>query len=122
MHKEENLPAVTSYKPLKAQVSYEDFDKLDFRVGKILKAEPVPNSKKLLKLEIDLGFEKRQVVSGIAHQIDISILVGKKVVLLANLKPAKLMGIESQGMIIVAGSEKIELLSVSNTDIGYVVS
>lgn len=101
-----------SYEPLKPEISIEDFLKLDFRVGQILSVEPVPKSKKLLKLSVDLGFEVRTVVSGIAlFYTDPQILVGKKIVLVANLKAAKLMGIESQGMILAAPGEVIHLTS-----------
>ena len=88
---------------LKKMISYEDFSKLDFRVGKILEVESVPKSKKLLKLRVDLGFEVRTIVSGISeHYPDSASLINAKVIVVANLKPAKLMGIESQGMILAA--------------------
>ena len=71
------------------------------RVAEILTAERVPKSKKLLKLSVDLGFEKRTIVSGIGESVeDLNSLIGKKIMIVANLKPAKLMGIESQGMLL----------------------
>jgi len=87
----------------KETVSIDDVRKLDLRVAKILHVERVPNSKKLLKFILDLGGEKRTVVSGIGEkQTDLTLLVGRHVALVANLKPAVLMGIESQGMILTA--------------------
>ena len=86
---------------IKTQIDYDIFTKLDFRVATILRAEAVPKSKKLLKLEVDLG-ETRTIVSGIADAYAPEALVGKQVVVVANLKPAKLMGIESNGMLLAA--------------------
>jgi len=85
--------------PIKPEVSYEDFEKIDFRVARILEAEAVPKSAKLLKLKIDIG-EERTVVAGIAKDYTPEQLVGKSIVIVANLKPAKLMGIESRGMLL----------------------
>jgi len=89
---------------LKNNISFDDFVKLDLRPGIILKAEKVENSNKLLKLLVDIGLEKRTIVSGIAKQYDADSLTGQKVVVVANLAPKKLMGIESQGMILMAES------------------
>jgi len=85
--------------PIKPEVSYEDFEKIDLRVARILEAEAVPKSAKLLKLKIDIG-EERTVVAGIAKDYKPEQLVGKSIVIVANLKPAKLMGIESRGMLL----------------------
>jgi len=84
----------------KDQVAYEDFGKLDFRVGEVLAAEKMKKADKLLKLQIDLGSEKRQIISGIAEHYTPEELVGKKVIVVANLKPAKLRGEMSEGMIL----------------------
>lgn len=84
------------------QVTIDDFFKLDLRTGKITEAEKVKKSKKLIKLKVDIGTEVRQVVAGIAEAHEPETLIGRTVVLVANLKPAKLMGIESQGMILAA--------------------
>ncbi len=92
----------TEYKPLKPQITYEDFDKLDIRIGTIEKAEKVPKTDKLLKLTVDLGFEKRTLVGGIAQYYTPEEAIGKKVVILANLKPRKIRGIVSQGMLLMA--------------------
>jgi methionyl-tRNA synthetase len=98
-----STPAVeVTHAPLKGAIDIDQFDLIDLRVGQILSAEPVPKSKKLLKLQVDLGFEKRQIVSGISLHYKPEELVGKKVVIVANLKPATLMGIESQGMVLAA--------------------
>jgi methionyl-tRNA synthetase len=112
-----------AHRPLKEQIAFDDFQKVDLRVATILSAESVPKSKKLLLLTVDLGFEKRQIVSGIAlHYENPSDLIGKKVVIVANLKPAKLMGIESQGMILACGEETLELLELKNQLAGSIVS
>ena len=88
--------------PLKSEISYEDFAKLDIRTGTITAAEKIKKADKLLKLSIDLGFEQRTVVSGIAQQYTPEDLPGRKVLLLANLAPRKLRGVESKGMILMA--------------------
>jgi len=85
------------------EISIEEFERLDIRVGKVLKAERVPRSRKLIRLEVDLG-EKglRQLVAGIAGYYEPEELVGMNIVVLANLKPKKIMGIESRGMLLAA--------------------
>ncbi|OPY82553.1 MAG: Methionine--tRNA ligase [Syntrophus sp. PtaU1.Bin005] len=105
---EQKIPAPPP--PIKPEVSYEDFEKIDLRVARILEAEIVPKSAKLLKLKIDIG-EERTVVAGIAKDYAPEQLVGKSIVIVANLKPAKLMGIESRGM----------LLATDTTDEGITV-
>ena len=87
---------------LKAEIIYDDFAKLDLKVGTILTAEKVAKADKLLKLEIDLGFEKRIIVSGIALHFNPGAIIGKQVVVVANLAPRKMKGIESNGMILMA--------------------
>ncbi|MBX7066093.1 MAG: methionine--tRNA ligase [Parachlamydiales bacterium] len=117
------METTTSLEPLKPQVTYDDFTKLDFRVAQVLEAVKVPKSKKLLKLHVDLGFEKRTIVSGIALNYEPEQLVGKKVVIVANLAPATLMGIESQGMVLAAHLEaSLELPEIQNLPPGSVVS
>ncbi|MFY9268855.1 MAG: methionine--tRNA ligase [Candidatus Manganitrophaceae bacterium] len=96
--------ALPAFKPL---ITIDDFAKVDLRVAMILAAEKVPNSKKLLKLRVDLGSEQRQVVAGIATKYAPEALVGKRIVLVANLQPAKIMGVESHGMLLAAGSEAV---------------
>jgi len=91
--------------PLKDEVTYDDFIKMDIRSATILEAEKVPKSKKLLKLLLDTGLDRRVVVSGIAEYYDPEKVVGQKVALLANLAPRKIMGIESKGMILMAQNQ-----------------
>jgi len=88
--------------PIKSNITYDDFTKLDIRVVTILEAERIPNTDKLLKLTVDLGFEKRTVVSGVAQDYEPKELIGKQACLLANLEPRKIKGIESQGMLLFA--------------------
>jgi len=84
------------------EIQYDDFSKLDIRVATILEAEVVPNTDKLLKLRVDTGLDQRTIVSGIARYFSPETLIGKKIVILANLAPRRLRGIESQGMILTA--------------------
>jgi len=97
---------------VKPDIVYEDFDKIDLRVGKILAAEKVPKADKLLKLTVDLGFEQRTILSGIAEYYKPEELVGKLVTVVANLAPRKIRGIESQGMLLMAGNDFGKLFSV----------
>jgi methionyl-tRNA synthetase len=100
--KENNPLEKTTGSNLKPMIQFEDFAKLDLRAGTILAAEKVEKADKLLKLEIDLGFEKRTVVSGIALHFKPEEIIGKQVILVANLAPRKMRGIESNGMILMA--------------------
>lgn len=97
--------AKVEMKPLKEEITIDDFDKIDLRVVKVLHCEPVPKAKKLLKLKVDLGGEERQVISGIAQHYKPEDLIGKYVVLVANLKPVTLRGELSQGMILAASTD-----------------
>ncbi len=99
--------------PTKEEISIDDFAKVDLRVVKVLKAEKVEKTDKLLKLEVEMGSEIRTIVSGIAQHYSPEELVGKKVILVANLKPAKLRGIVSQGMILAASHDReLEVLAL----------
>ncbi|MEK6678518.1 MAG: methionine--tRNA ligase subunit beta, partial [Nitrospirota bacterium] len=98
-------------------ITIDDFAKVDLRVGKIIEAEKVEKSDKLVKLQVELENEKRQVVAGIAKHYAPEDLVGKKIILVANLKPAKLMGIESQGMVLAASDGDILTLATFEKDI-----
>jgi len=98
--------------PLQPEISYEDFARMDLRTATILTAERVPKADKLLQLTLDLGFEQRTVVSGIAEYFAPESLPGQRVVLLANLAVRKLRGIPSQGMILMAGGEGGKLFFV----------
>ena len=93
-----------------ALIGIEDFMGVELRTAKIVACERVPKAKKLLCLQLDLGYEKRQVVSGIAKFYAPEDLVGKKVILVANLKPAKLCGIDSEGMILASGEEQVRVV------------
>ena len=98
-----------------ATVSYEDFQKLDLRVGRIVTAEPVPKANKLFKLTVDVGPEQRTVVAGIAASYRPEALVGKSIIVVANLAPRTLRGVESQGMVLAAESDgQIILASFDN--------
>jgi methionyl-tRNA synthetase len=98
-------------------ISYEDFMKTELKVAEVIDAEKIKKSKKLLKLKVKLGDEERQVVAGIAQSYEPEELIGKKVVIVANLQPAKLMGEESKGMILAVENElgNLEVLTVSNS-------
>ena len=87
------------------KIGIDDFMKVDLRVAKVLAAEKVPNSRKLVKLSIDVGTEQRTLVAGIAEAYEPEQLVGRTIVMVFNLKPAKLMGIESNGMVLAASPE-----------------
>ncbi len=81
-------------------IDLNEFAKLDLRIGRIANAERIEGSKKLIRLEVDIGNEMRQVVAGIAEEYNPESLIGRLVPVLVNMKPAKLMGVESQGMIL----------------------
>jgi methionyl-tRNA synthetase len=102
-----NLP------PQKENISFDDFTKMDIRVGTILEAEKVKKADKLLKLLVDTGIDKRTVVSGIAEHYSPEDIIGKKVSILMNLAPRKIRGVESQGMILMAENEEGVLSFVS---------
>ena len=106
---------------LKDEIVYEDFDKLDLRVGTILSAEKHPQADKLLVFQVKMGTEKRQIVSGVAEYFTPEECVGKKVVVVANLKPRKLRGIESKGMLLFSdnvadGKERVEFVTTIAED------
>ena len=97
----------------KSEIQFDDFAKIDLKVGTIVSAEKVEKADKLLKLQIDLGFETRTVVSGIALHYQPETIVGKQVVVVANLAPRKMRGIESNGMILMAEDKTGKLHFVS---------
>ena len=112
--------AIEANKPVEepeheAEIGIDAFGAVELRVAEILSAEPVPKAKKLLKLQVDLGYEKRQVVSGIAKFYAPDELVGKKVCLVTNLKPAKLCGVDSFGMILASGEEDVKVVFLDPT-------
>ena len=110
----ENTPA-NNIPSQKAETSFDDFSKMDIRVGTILEAERVPKTDKLLKLKIDTGIDVRTVVSGIAEWYKPEDIIGKKVSILVNLAPRKIKGIESMGMILMAENAQGELSFVIPT-------
>ncbi|HSX14106.1 MAG TPA: methionine--tRNA ligase [Chlamydiales bacterium] len=111
------------YETQKPSINFDQFETLDLRVAQVLEATKVPKSKKLLKLLVDLGFEKRTIVSGIAQHYEPEHLIGKKVVLVANLAPATIMGIESRGMILASHfGSLLELPQIQGLPAGSVVS
>lgn len=91
-------------------ISYEEFKKIDLRVAKILAAEKVERSDKLLKLQVDLGGEQRQLISGIAKTYTPEELVGKEIIIVANLEARQIMGLESQGMLLAGDQDGPVLL------------
>ena len=93
-----------------ALIGIEDFMNVELRTARVIACERVPKAKKLLKLQIDLGYEQRQVVSGIAKWYEPEAMIGKKVIVVANLKPATLCGIESQGMLLASGEETVRVV------------
>jgi methionyl-tRNA synthetase len=103
--KKPESPAAATPAPADNRISIDDFMKVELRVARVLSAERVPNSKKLIKLEVDAGTERRTLVAGIAEAYEPDALVGKTVAIVFNLKPAKLMGIESNGMVLAASPE-----------------
>ena len=107
--------ALAAKKPMEepeheAEIGIDAFGAVELRVAEILECEPVPKAKKLLKLQVDLGYERRQVVSGIAKFYTPDELIGKKVILVTNLKPAKLCGVDSYGMILASGEEDVKVV------------
>ena len=105
--------------PLSPQISIDDFVKVDLRVATVVEAEKVKGADKLLRLIVDVGFEKRQIVAGIAKAYEPETLVGRKVVIVANLQPRKLRGLESNGMIVAAsfGADDLPILAGFQEDI-----
>ncbi|MBP6604553.1 MAG: methionine--tRNA ligase [Nitrospira sp.] len=100
-----------------AQITIDEFMKVQLKAAKVLAAERVPKSEKLLKLQVSLGSEQRQIVAGIGKKYEPETLIGKTIVIVANLKPAKLMGIESQGMVLAAGDSEVRGLATFIEDV-----
>ena len=99
--------------PIKANVSFDDFQSMDLRIAQVIEAERIPKTKKLLKLTLQLGSETRTVVSGIAESYEPEQVVGKQVLYLANLAPREIKGVQSSGMILMAENNKGELSLLS---------
>lgn len=123
---EDSKTVATVAEPVKDEISFEDFTKLDIRIGTILEAEKVKKAKKLLQLKVDVGFETRTIVSGIAEYYEPEDVIGKKVTVLLNLAPREIRGVKSEGMILMAENAKGELSFVSpvkdNIDAGDQIS
>src|SRR5690606_33183216 len=102
---------------IKPEITFDDFAKIDIRVGTILEAQKVPKADKLLQLTIDTGLDKRTILSGIAEQFRPEEVVGKQVCVLVNLAPRKMRGIESQGMVLMAEDDKGNLHFVQPNNI-----
>ena len=117
MTQEPASPQAQTQPAASEQIAIEDFKKVALRVGKVVAAERVPKSTKLLKLQVDIGTEQRQIVAGIATKYAPEDMVGKRVVIVANLKPAKLMGVESQGMVLAAGDDEVSALLTTLEDV-----
>jgi len=103
----------TNTRPYKMNISFDDFTKMDIRVGTILSAQKVEKADKLLQMQVDLGGETRTIVSGIAQHYEPEAVIGKQVSVLCNLEPRKIRGVESQGMILMAENSSSELVFVS---------
>jgi methionyl-tRNA synthetase len=103
------IPTPATQATASAQITIDEFIKIQLKTAKVLTAERVPKSEKLLKLQVSLGegTESRQIVAGIGKKYEPETLIGKTIVIVANLKPAKLMGIESQGMVLAAGDSEV---------------
>src|SRR5262245_33392952 len=104
-------PAASPAPAVPAQITIDEFGKIQLKTAKVITAERVPKSEKLLKLQVSLGSEQRQIVAGIGKKYEPEALVGKTIIVVANLKPAKLMGIESQGMVLAAGDSEVHGLA-----------
>jgi methionyl-tRNA synthetase len=100
------------------RVGFEDFQELDIRVGEIEMAEPIEDAEDLVRLEVDLGVETRQLVAGIKQLHDVESLPGTRVVVLANLEPAELFGVESNGMLLAAGPGADLLTTLGDSEPG----
>ncbi len=111
--KKANEAANAKVEPQKDTITFEDFTKLDIRVGTILEAEKMPKTKKLLKLKVDTGMDTRTIVSGIAESFTAEEVVGKRVTVLVNLAPRALRGVESQGMILMTETPEGKLVFVN---------
>ncbi|MBI5272799.1 MAG: methionine--tRNA ligase [Chlamydiia bacterium] len=122
-HKTTPSPTPSAYIPLKPLVQFSQIEALDLRVAQVLEAIKIPKSKKLLKLLVDLGFETRTIVSGIALSYEPEQLIGKKIVVIANLAPATIMGVESKGMVFAASSgTQLELPLIQHLLPGSVIA
>lgn len=98
-------------------ITIDDLKKVELKVAKVVSAERIEGSEKLLKLEVDLGEEKRQIIAGIGKSYNPEDLIGKKIIIVANLEPRSLMGFESQGMVLAANSESGPVLVMPDKEV-----
>jgi methionine--tRNA ligase beta chain len=99
------------------EMNINEFFKLELRVAKVLTAEAVPNTDKLLKLEVDIGTEKRQLVAGVAQVYEPEALIGKNIIVVANLQPARIRGVESRGMLLAADAGGRPIVATFEEDV-----
>jgi methionyl-tRNA synthetase len=112
----QSAPAQTAA-PEEPRISIEDFAKVKMQVGQIVEAEKIEGSRRLVKMRVDIGSEARQLVAGIAESYDPASLVGRRVIVVTNLKPAKLMGVESNGMVVAASVGGKAVLATFTEDV-----
>ncbi len=122
MAEENSIPPVPATPPAASapeepKISIDEFAKVQMRVGQVIEAEKVEGSRKLIRMRVDIGTEIRQVVAGIAEAYEPASLLNRKVVIVANLKPARLMGIESNGMVVAASIGGKPVLATFTEDI-----
>ena len=98
-------------------ITFDDFKKVELKIAKILEAGRVEGSEKLLKLKVSLGSEERQVIAGIGLKYEPENIVGREIVIVANLEPRKLMGLESQGMLLAAGGEEGPIILIPEAEV-----
>lgn len=110
-------PGPVPEKPKEARITIDEFARVDLRSARILEAERVAGSKKLIRMIIELGEEKRQIVAGIGRKYSPESLLGKKIIVVANLQPARLMGLESNGMLLAATAGEDPILAVFDEDV-----
>jgi methionyl-tRNA synthetase len=123
--KKANEAATKNVVPAKAEIKFDDFSKIDMRIGTILSAEKMEKSDKLLKLKVDTGIDQRTILSGIAKHYQPEEIIGKQICLLVNLAPRKMMGIPSEGMILMAENPEGKLVFLQpseNIDNGSTIS
>ena len=113
----ENQAPVQTPPQEKSTIEYSDFAKVELRTARVLQAERVPKADKLLKLQVDLGHEQRQILAGIAQQFEPESLIGKTIIVVANLAPRKMRGLESQGMLLAASAESPIALVTVDADV-----
>lgn len=98
-------------------ITFDDFKKVELKIARIIEAEDVPGAEKLLKLQIDLGSEKRQIVAGIKKSCQVKDLIGREIVVVVNLEPRMVMGIESNGMLLAASDDSGPVLLRPDKDV-----